>query len=107
VIIAIATGCGGSSASKPSERELFEQTQATLEEKLHPTVGEYEEGHFPGPHGGTRTIYAIATGADAPAYEGYPWTVESPDGEVAIKSDASGGAFTEDCNQAIEEAMGW
>lgn len=107
VLILNAVGCGGGSESKPTERELLEQTQATLKEELHPTVGQYDEGTFPGPQGGTCTIYVIATGADAPAYEGYPWTVESPDGEVAIKAGADDGALTEDCNGAIEEAMGW
>ncbi len=70
-------------------------------------VPQSESAHFPAPGGGRCRIDVIATGVDAPAYEGYPWTVESPDGEIAIKIGAEGGAFTEDCNKAVEEAMGW
>lgn len=107
LLIFIAVGCGGGgSSSKPTERELLEQTRTTLKEKLHPTSDGYGSAQFRVATG-TCTIDVIATGADAPAYEGYPWTVESPDGEVAIKSSANEGALTEDCNQAIESAMGW
>lgn len=104
-VILIAAGCGGS-GSKPTERELLEQTQATLKEALHPTPDRYGSGQFRIPTG-TCVIHVIATGADAPAYEGYPWTVESPDGEVAIKVGGEDGALQEDCNEAIEGAMGW
>lgn len=100
-------GCGGSSSTKPTERELLQQTRSTLSEGLQFTSHDaYTEGEFVVPTGSC-TINVIATGADAPAYEGYPWTVESPDGEVAIKSSANDGALTEDCNSAIEAAMGW
>jgi hypothetical protein len=103
----LIVGCGGSgSSSKPTEHELLEQTRATLKQELHPTSVGYGSAQFQVANG-TCTIDVIATGADAPAYEGYPWTVESPDGEVAIKSSANEGAMTEDCNQAIEKAMGW
>jgi hypothetical protein len=107
VLILIAAGCGGSS-SKPTERELFTQTHNALHEELQflPGNDQYSEGDFAVP-GGSCTISVIAVGAEAPAYEGYPWTVESPDGEVAIKSSANEGALTEDCNRAIEQAMGW
>jgi hypothetical protein len=107
LLILIAVGCGGSgSSNKPTEHELLEQTRATLKQELHPTSDGYGSAQFRVATG-TCTIDVIATGADAPAYEGYPWTVESADGEVAIKSSANEGALTEDCNRAIERAMGW
>lgn len=52
-------------------------------------------------------IDVIATGADAPTYAGFPWSVESPDAEVVVKVGNEGGALQEDCNAAITEAMGW
>lgn len=102
----VAAGCGGSEGDKPNERELLTQTRAQLSKELHPRVGRYDEGTFD-VAGGTCTISVIATGADALAYAGYPWSVESPDGEVVVKVGNNEGAFQEDCNAAIAAAMGW
>jgi hypothetical protein len=106
-LTAAFAGCGGSSTTKPTERELLQQTRSTLSDGLRFISHDaYTEGEF-AVSTGTCTISVIATGADAPAYAGYPWSVESPDGEVVIKVGNNEGAFQEDCNAAIEAAMGW
>ncbi|HEX3733777.1 MAG TPA: hypothetical protein VHU86_01360 [Solirubrobacterales bacterium] len=105
-VAVLVAGCGSSGGSRSTERELLTQTRAKLREALHPKANDVGEGVFDVPTG-TCTVYVIATGADAPAYEGYPWAVESPDGEVAIKVGGDDGALQEDCNVAIEEAMDW
>lgn len=112
IALALAmSGCGGSSGeakgSKPTERELLTQTRAQLSKTLHPQVdGETDTAYFDVPTGTCR-IDVIATGADAPTYAGFPWSVESPDGEVVVKVGNEGGALQEDCNAAITDAMGW
>lgn len=68
--------------------------------------GETDTAYFDVPTGTCR-IDVIATGADAPTYASFPWSVESPDGEVVVKVGNESGALQEDCNAAITEAMGW
>lgn len=108
-LVVLASGCGGgeSQVDRPTERELLTQTRAQLSKTLHPQVDtETDTAYFDVPTGTCR-IDVIATGADAPTYAGFPWSVESSDGEVVVKVGNEGGALQEDCNAAITEAMDW
>ena len=90
-----------------SERELLTPDAGAAFQDAAPEVdGDTGTASFGVPTGTCR-IDVIATGADAPTYAGYQWSVESPDGEVVVKVGNEDGALQEDCNAAIADAMEW